>query len=139
MVASSLRTTRNRRYLPNTHPCRRKRMALGIVCKSGIATRSPLWIIVLAGVFVGLWARARLGGGLEGTAAAAAMIVAGAVFMPALAHNPVSGLGDASSHHKPGRRIPGVAGARPAPRLAAVRAVRGGRRNRVRVRNVPPF
>ena len=67
---------------------------LGIIWRRRVVRRSPLWLTVLLGGFFFLWPG--LGLGTAGTMAGATLIVAGAVFLPPLPHNPLSSLGDAS-------------------------------------------
>ena len=67
---------------------------LGVLWRRGVIRRSPLSLAVLVGGFALLWPG--LGLGTAGTIVGAALIVAGAVFLPPLPHNPLSTLGDAS-------------------------------------------
>jgi exopolysaccharide production protein ExoZ len=69
---------------------------VGILCRSGLVRQSQLWLGATAAGFALLWAGSRVGGGFAVVSVAATLIVAGAVFMRPLAHNPVSSLGDAS-------------------------------------------
>lgn len=67
---------------------------LGMCWRQGLVRRSPLWLAVLLAGFLLLWPNVGLG--RAGTMAGATLIVAGAVFLPPLPHNPLSTLGDAS-------------------------------------------
>jgi exopolysaccharide production protein ExoZ len=69
---------------------------LGIICRTGIIRSSPLWLLVVLAGFLLLWPGLQLNLGFPMTFAGATMIVAGAVFLPPLPHNPLSSLGDAS-------------------------------------------
>jgi peptidoglycan/LPS O-acetylase OafA/YrhL len=71
-------------------------VGLGIVWRTGKVPRSPYWAIIVGLGFALLWAGHRLNGGFPVVALSATMIVAGAVFLPPLRHNPLSALGDAS-------------------------------------------
>jgi exopolysaccharide production protein ExoZ len=69
---------------------------LAIVRRSGIIPTSRLWLLATAAGFVLLWASTHSSVGFTATLIAATLIVAGAVFLPPLRHNPLSALGDAS-------------------------------------------
>jgi exopolysaccharide production protein ExoZ len=71
-------------------------IGLGIWWRTKTARRSWLWLAVIGAGFVCLWAGAARDGGFVLTALGATMIVAGAIFLPPLPHNPLSTLGDAS-------------------------------------------
>jgi exopolysaccharide production protein ExoZ len=69
---------------------------LGIVWRTGWVLRSYYWAFAVGAGFALLWLGHLLNGGFPIVALSATMIVAGAVFMPPLDHNPLSSLGDAS-------------------------------------------
>jgi exopolysaccharide production protein ExoZ len=69
---------------------------VGIVWNSGLVRPSKRWLAMLAAGFVLLWVRRYVDGDFVLVMSAATMIVAGAVFAPAFARNPMSSLGDAS-------------------------------------------
>jgi exopolysaccharide production protein ExoZ len=71
-------------------------VGLAIWWRTSRVRRSWLWLAIVALGFVCLWAGAARGGGFLLTALGSTIIVAGAIFLPPLPHNPLSTLGDAS-------------------------------------------
>ena len=67
---------------------------LGIGWRAGVIRRSPMWLIVAVAGFVLL--RLGINWGSTATLAGATLIVGGAVLLPAIPHNPISSIGDAS-------------------------------------------
>lgn len=71
-------------------------MVLGAIWRLGMVPTSRLWLTAVAAGFFLLWPGSPLGGEFMATFIGASLIVAGAVFLPPLPHNPLSLLGDAS-------------------------------------------
>jgi exopolysaccharide production protein ExoZ len=68
---------------------------LGAIWRLGMVPISPLWLVAVAAGFLTLSPLSPLGG-VVAPLVGASLIVAGAVFLPPIAHNPLSALGDAS-------------------------------------------
>src|SRR5262249_31104052 len=71
-------------------------VVLAILWRMGLAPRSWIWLLASIAGFGFLWIGTHSNVGFVAILSGASLIVAGAVFLPSIRHNPLSALGDAS-------------------------------------------